>query len=354
MIMQFVPELMRFADGSVVDTQEKMSKRRKEILDIFQKNAYGDMPIPVPVTGEILEETNRCCSGNAIYYKIKISCQFETGVFSFPLQLMVPVKSGKKPLIIAINFSNQLPHEYIPAEEIIDNAFALAVVYYNDITNDSADFSDKLAAFIPRTGSGHDAGKISMWAWSISRALDYLIKREDISSDHIALIGHSRLGKTALWCAANDTRIRYVCSNDSGCMGAAYSRTWCEGAESVSRIYGTFPYWFCENMKQYAENKAQMPFDQHMLIGAIAPRYVLVNSAGKDDWADPASEQNSCVGASPAWQVYNKTGYAGRKKTYGVDAGDLTGDIGYYKRFGVHFLGRKDWLNFMSFINDHY
>ena len=352
--MQFIPELMKFENGSIVDTPQKMRERREEILRIFQNNAYGDMPSPVPVSGEIIEETNRCCSGNAVYYKIIIHCQFENSVFSFPVQLTVPIKEGKKPLIVAVNFSDQLPHEYIPVEEIIDNGFALAVVYYNDITNDSSDFSDKIAAFSPRTSSGHDAGKISMWAWSVSRALDYFLTRNDISEDRIAVIGHSRLGKTALWCAANDTRVRYVCSNDSGCMGAAYSRTRREGAESVSRIYGTFPYWFCENMKQYAENKAPMPFDQHMLIGAIAPRYVLVNSAGKDDWADPASEQNSCVGASPAWQVYGKKGYAGKEETYEIDAGDLNGDIGYYKRFGVHFLGRKDWLNFMSFIKNHY
>lgn len=352
--MHFIPELMKFTNGSSVDTPLKMGERRKEILDILQNNAYGDLPSPVPVSGEILEETNRCCSGNAMYYKIKINCQFENGVFSFPIQLMVPIKEGKKPLIIAINFNDRIPDEYIPAEEIIDNAFALAVIYYNDITCDSADFSDKLAAYIPRTGSGRDPGKISMWAWSISRALDYLLTRDDIDKTHIAVIGHSRLGKTALWCAANDTRIQYVCSNDSGCMGAAYSRTWREGAESVSRIYSTFPYWFCDNMKLYAENEAPLPFDQHLLIGAIAPRYVLVNSASKDDWADPGSEQNSCIGAAPAWQIYGKKGYAGKSQTYGVDAGDLNGEIGYYKRFGVHFLGRKDWLNFMSFIYRHY
>ena len=351
--MRFEPELMVLNSGEAVDSAQKMELRRKEILTILQEYAYGDYPSPVPVEGTILEETSRCCSGTAVYQKILIGCKFGEKRFSFPLQLLTPEKPAKKPLIFCINFRDSIPDEYIPAEEIVDNGFALAVLYYNDVTNDDGDFNDKLAAFYPRTGSGRDPAKISLWAWSVSRALDHLLTRADIDETRIALIGHSRLGKTALWCAANDTRIRCVCSNDSGCMGTGYARAWMQGAESTALIEQKFPYWFCENFKSISSKSDNMPFDQHMLIAAVAPRYVLINSASKDDWANPPAEQLSCVGASPAWQAYGKTGYTGHVNTCGVNEGSLEGELGYYKRYGIHFLGRKDWLNFIAFIKMH-
>ena len=348
--MVFEPELMNLNSGAPVLVPGDMYLRRKEILKTLQMFAYGDMPDAVPVTGTVMEETGRCCSGNAKYYLIEIAAEFEKNTFRYPVKLIVPENGSKKPLIVCINFRPDVPDEYIPAEEIIDNGFALAVIYYQDVTNDDADFGDKLASFFPRTGSGHDPGKISLWAWSVSRALDYLLTREDIDPDNIGVIGHSRLGKTALWCAANDERVRYVCSNDSGCMGAAYGRSHHDGGETVGIIDNHFPFWFCDNLHSLVKVGGPLPFDQHFLIAAVAPRSVLINSASKDDWADPPSEQNSCIGASPAWRVYGKTGYAGKGTSYGVDEGDVTGDIGYYKRYGIHFLGRGDWLRFMLFI----
>ena len=257
--MRFLPELMRLNNGETVDTPLKMARRRKEILMMLREYAYGDMPDPVPVTAKILQETGRCCSGNAVYRKITICCKFGEKSFSYPIQLLTPEKTGKIPLIFCINFRDNIPDEYIPAEEIIDNGFALAVMYYNDVTSDDEDFSDKLAAFFPRTGSGHDPAKISLWAWSISRALDYLSKRNDIDETNISVIGHSRLGKTALWCAANDERIRCVCSNDSGCMGAGYARAWTEGAESTAKIEDQFPFWFCDRFRTIAQHPEDMP-----------------------------------------------------------------------------------------------
>ena len=348
--MAFYPELMRFENGAPVETPAAMALRRKEILENLQKNAYGDMPAAVPVSGRIVSEDKRCCAGHARLLEIEIRCEFASGAFTFPLLLMLPNAPGKKPLIVLMNFRPGIYDKYIPTEEIIDNGFALACVYYEDITADNGDFSDKLAAFFPRTGSGRDPAKISLWAWSVSRALDYLLQTEEIDASRVGLIGHSRLGKTALWCGANDERIRWVCSNDSGCMGAAYARSFHEGAESTNAIDTQFPFWVCENFRQYKDDPASQPFDQHFLLAAIAPRGVLVNSAGLDLWADPPSEQNTCVAASPAWNAYGKAGYLGQTTPYGENEGCLEGNVAYYKRDGIHFLGRKDWQNFMAFI----
>ena len=348
--MLFEPEILTFASGNAVSSPQEMDLRRAEILRILEKNAYGRMPAPEIVQGRIAGINHKCCSGNADCLLLEVSFSFENGDFSFPFRLYLPNRQERSPLIVTINFSPSPFDQYVPLEEIIDNGFALAYIYYEDITADNNDFTDKLAAFFPRTADGQAPGKIGLWAWGVSRALDYICTWKQIDPSNIGIIGHSRLGKTALWCGANDERFRFVCSNDSGCMGAAYARSFHEGAESTASIARVFPYWFCENFQRFAQEPSSMPFDQHMLLSCIAPRYLLVNSAEDDLWADPESEQNACIGASAAWRAFGQPGYLGKTEPYGANDGCLEGNLAYYKRSGIHFLGRKDWLNFMAFI----
>ena len=349
--MNFAPELMRLCSGAPVENEADMRLRRQEMLEILGKYAYGDVPQPVPVRGEVKSEEKKIAAGNAVMYNIDIICSFPEKNFVFPVKLFMPRGDGKRKLITVINFSENPYDKYIPAEEIIDSGFAFAYIYYEDISTDDGDFENGVAPFFPRTGSGRDPAKISMWAWGVSRALDYLSTRDDVDAENLAVIGHSRLGKTALWCAANDERVKYACSNDSGCMGAAYHRTLHEGGESLSSIETVFPYWFCDNIHSFGGDTSALPFDQHFLLACIAPRYALINSASLDDWADPPSEQLSCLGASPAWKAYGKTGYAGREEPYGDNEGSFEGEVAYFKRYGIHFLSRKDWQSFMHFIN---
>ncbi len=348
--MEFTPALLRMNDGAAVTDGEDWEVRRTELLRLLEEHAYGRTPAAVPVTYEILRDSPRACGGDARKLDIKITCHFAAGEFSYPLRLFLPCGAGKKPLLMLMNFDKEPYCEYCPVEEITDNGFALAYLYYGDVTADNADLTDGAARFFPRAEDGADTGKIGIWAWSISRALDALETLPEIDADAVGVIGHSRLGKTALWCAANDARFRFVCSNDSGCMGAAYNRSRNAGGETLEVITRVFPYWFCDDLKQYAGGEARLPFDQHMLLACIAPRALLVNSAAQDDWADPPSEQLACAGASPAWEICGRAGYEGQTAPYGENEGSLTGDVGYFKRSGVHFLNRKDWLRFMAFV----
>jgi hypothetical protein len=186
----------------------------------------------------------------------------------------------------------------MPVEEITDRHFALATFCYTDITSDSDDnFTSGIAGFYDR--KKYNWGKISMWAWAASRALDYLLTLSDIDGERVAVIGHSRLGKTALWCGANDKRVKFVISNDSGCSGGAITRG--KTGERVKEITKNFPYWFCPNYTHYIENENNMPFDQHYLIAACAPRSVIIGTAVEDTWADPFSEYLAAYAASDAY-----------------------------------------------------
>lgn len=352
MNMQFTPDLMTMQNGTPVQDWEM---RRQELLTLLENHIYGKTPpVRSPGTGRIVHTDPKCCSGHARLESIEITAETEKGMYSYPMHLFMPEKPGRHPLFLLINFRPDPYDMYFPAEEIIDNGFALAVIHYNDMTSDDGDMANGLAGQFTRPTDGTGYGKINLWAWGASRALDYLLTREDVDTDHVAVIGHSRLGKTALWCAAQDTRFRYAFSNDSGCAGAALEHIKHAGAETTEVISRVFPYWFCENYRQYANHPEKMPFDQHFLLAAIAPRSVCVNSASQDDWADPYSEQLCCLAASPAWTHLGLRGFIGPETPAKIGESFHAGQVGYYLRDGVHFLGRSDWLQDMAFVKKHW
>ena len=349
--MEFKPQLLQFNNCQTVRTAEDMAKRRCELLDILKKEAYGEAIPAVPVTGRVAAIDTHCACGTAVIEDLRISCKMnERAEFTFPMRFYHKTADGKKPLILALNFSDRDYQEYLQPELVLQNGFSLAVIYYEHISRDNNDFSDGAAAFFPGRNNPAAAGKISIWAWGAQRALDYLLTRNDVDEANVALIGHSRLGKTALWCAAQDERIKYVCSNDSGCMGAAFHRSLHPGGESLEIISNAFPFWFCPNLLQRHGKTNDLPFDQHFLLACIAPRYVCINSAQEDAWADPASEQLSCLGASPAWEICGKAGFSGDETPCREDESFSQGSVAYYKRSGKHFLGLGDWVHFMDFI----
>ena len=345
--MKFYPELLQFADGKKV-TAADWEKRRKEIIDILASEEYGYSPeAPEKVEAEVYKDPDSCCSGHARLERITLSFDTPKGKFSFPFVFFVPKE--KSPLIIHINFRSNPYDKYCPSEEVIDNGFALASFCYKDITSDDGDFTNGLAAMFDRdekTGWG----KISMWAWAASRVIDYLVTRPEIDAENIAVAGHSRLGKTTLWCAAQDERVKFACVNGSGCSGAAYERIKHDGSEDVKAITRSFPYWFCGNYQKYIDKADEMPFDQHFAVAACAPRYVCVGDAGNDQWADQYSSQLSCVGASPAWKLLGKDGLIGPEEAANVGDSFGSGEIQYHLRDGNHYIGRTDWNYYMKFI----
>jgi hypothetical protein len=245
-----------------------------------------------------------------------------------------------------INFGPEVPHKGLPAEEIVDNGFAILSFDFKAVTTDNNDFDNGLAGVLCKNGRKPDSpGKIAMWAWAAQRVMDYAQTLPDILDLDCGIVcGHSRLGKTALLAGATDERFKFVYSNDSGCSGAAITRG--KVGESAARIYKSFPFWFCENYAKYGNNENNMPFDQHYLLASIAPRYVLVGSASTDTWADPYSEQLCCFAASDAFE----NGFVCDRQAIEGDE-FFDGDIGYHLRKGPHYFGREDWHKLIKFVN---
>ncbi len=237
-------------------------------------------------------------------------------------------------------------------------------VGYKDITTDDGDFENGLAKVFYKDGEREDnqAGKIMLWSFALRRILDYAKSIPELDIENAAVVGHSRLGKTALVTGMLDERFKFVFSNNSGCSGAAITKGGMghlgivgeyQPGESIRVITKVFPYWFCKNYLKYAEANYPENFDQHYLLATIAPRFLYVASASMDQWADPDSEFLGCVKAT---EVYEKMGLSGlihKDKLPGVGEVYNEGRVGYHRRYGLHFLSRYDWNRYMDFIELH-
>ncbi len=345
-----LPEVFRLQDGEPAD--EQWARRRQDILELLRREMFGHSPQAAPVRVQTLREDKDAFAGKARHLRLSVGWDTPGGPFAFPLEVVLPHSQEPVPVFVHISFFPELVSIYCPVEEIVDRGFGLASFCYNDVTRDEDDgFSSGLAALYPEYRGADGWGKIAMWAYAASRALDALLTLPGVDAARVAVAGHSRLGKTALWCGANDERFALVCSNESGCGGAALSRG--KVGENIERITSVFPHWFCGNYRAWAGREAHAPFDQHFLLAACAPRAVAVASAQEDQWADPVSEFLSCAAATPVWQALGQSGLVHGSAL--PQPGDTLheGSIGYHLRSGSHYFSRYDWNRFMDFFAKH-
>jgi hypothetical protein len=245
-------------------------------------------------------------------------------------------------------------------ERIVERGYAVATAYYQDI---EPDFNDGIKYGVRRfhyaeneEPKPEEANTIATWTWGLGQILEAILAKHinvtlNIDPKKIAVIGHSRLGKTALWAGATNPEFALVISNDSGCGGAAHSRR--EFGETVHRINTSFPHWFCGNFKKYNHDVNSLPFDQHELIALIAPRPVYIASAVEDQWADPKGEFLSALYADPVYKLLGTDGIAGVTEMPPIDT-PVGGTIGYHIRTGEHDVTEYDWEQYLNFADKHF
>ncbi len=348
-----IPALLVMNSGEAVTTPEQFEKRKAEIRHILSEREYGVIPPrPDHMSVEILKEDKSCCRSTAVMRTLKITCEIGDDAFSFPAHSIIPKREGKHPAFVSLNFYPEMPNKYQPIEEIIDRGYALFTVCYTGVTTDDNDFTNNAAPILcPSRRRNNSSSKVAMWAWAAMRMMDYVETLPEIDKDNVAVIGHSRLGKTALVAGGFDERFKYVISNESGCAGAAISRG--KVGEDIPTISRVFPFWFCPWYNSHAGESEKFDFDQHFLLALTVPRHLLVGSAILDQWADPTSEFLGLVAVNEAYNLYGMRGLVHEDKVPAPTTWLGEGDSCYFIREDAHYLSRHDWNAYMDFIDKY-
>lgn len=367
-----VPELMTAFDGRKIETVAQWEKiRAPELLREFTEVEYGRRPVERPPKLSFARTQPDCdaMDGKAVRMMVRITYGGKFGEKSFDALAFVPKQEKPAPAFLLI--CNRFPGDRLdpervkkdpfwPAEEIVARGYA-AVAFYNcDVTPDG-DYGNRVGVFSCfEDPEPHDRnirrndlwGTLSAWAWGASRVLDWMETEPRIDAKRVAVVGHSRGGKTALVAAVYDKRFAMACSNDSGCCGAKLNHIDLPRSEHLHQIVRTFPYWFCKSFAGKVNAEKSWRVDQHEFIALIAPRLVCIASASEDAWAGQPGEWWSGKLASPAWALYGKKGLVADAWP-APEVPQQEGCISYHIRKGKHDLALYDWNRYMDFADRH-
>jgi len=383
-----LPDPLEMLRGGKVTTAEQWTqKRRPELKRLFQYYMYGyPPPPPDKVEARLVREDARALDGKATLRELDLTFG-PSGVSPIHLLLVVPnERKGPAPVFVGINFYGnhtllpdpkiRLPEVWVPPgaagaskegkasaagrgaqvetwalDQAVARGYAVASFYTGDIKPDRANFSEGIHAHYLKPGQtapgAHDWGTIAAWAWGIQRVVDHLVSNKDLDSRRICVVGHSRLGKTALLAAAFDERIKLAIPSQAGCGGTAPSRG--KVGESVKQINDRFPHWFNGTFKEFNDKVERLPFDQHSLVALVAPRPVLFSNAVEDSWANPAGQFEVLKAAEPVYRLLGAGGLAAKAVP---EPGVLVDSVlGYYIRPGKHSMTRGDWKVFLDYAD---
>jgi len=368
------------------------------LLNLYATDIYGRVPKNAPkATYQVLQPGTNVMGGLATAKLVLIRFGDKPDSPEVYLHMYLPAQAhGPVPMLLHLVFFSNLPmpgetnpappflrgrpafRETGPLTNILARGYGYATVRYSEIQPDNSNtFHSGVIGLTRSPGQTNRApdswGTISAWAWGASRVLDYFQTDPAVDAKHVALIGHSRLGKTVLWAGAQDPRFAVIFSSCAGEMGSALARR--DFGETIDDMAANFPWQFAVNFQKYPGHWNDMPVDAHMIIVLNAPHPVFISGGTGDLWSDPRGEFLAEVAAGPVYRLVGKKdlgitngptftdseGFSGfgkqdLGKTPGppLDTPLITGDLGFNYHTGGHTITPSDWAAFLDFADKYF
>lgn len=383
------PDLLVMLNGDKITTKERwQTQRRPELKSLFEHYMYGVQPTyREPVTVKVLHEDAKAFGGKATLQELALTVAPGAAPPVYLLLVVPNERKGPAPVFVGMNFSgnhtlvddakvhvptswqypgqpgvknNQATEEgrgkakdVWALEQSIDRGYAVATFYNGDIDPDQNGKREGVRPYLTVSKEDQESGQatatVMAWAWGVSRVVDHLVTDKALDPRRIAVVGHSRLGKTAIVAAAFDHRIALAIPHQAGCGGTAPDRCKNTKAETVKRINTSFPHWFCDDFKKFNDDTSKLPFDQHALVALCAPRPVLFTNAVEDQWANPDGQFDILKAAEPVYKLYGAGGLDAKEMPKPGMLIDST--LGYYIREGKHSMTKDDWKVFLDYAD---
>ena len=362
-------------------------QRRPELLHLFENEEYGKTLVDRPGNLKFVLRGEKPDARGGTATRLRVGVLFEGREEGRQMELLIYLPNNVKgpvPMFLGFNFDGNytttdepdlpLPKHYamglyanrlvknIPTEAgrgihksmwqydlALARGYGVVTAGYGEVEPDADSRWKKGPRGLGPEPGAKDWGCIGAWAWAYSRALDYLETNPRVDAKRVALIGFSRLGKTAMWAGAQDERFALLVSNNSGAGGVAlHKRIF---GETVANLTGNLGRWFCPDFRQYATNETALPIDQHELVALIAPRPVLIVSGTGDLWSDPKGEFLGGLGADPVYRLLGTDGLA--KKEWPAPGQLVDSRIGYFMHAGRHDVTLEDWQAMVTYADKY-
>ena len=355
---------LAFADGRRVRTADDWAARRREILDVFEREVYGRLP---PPPGEMSFDVTKEKTSEDRFATIRRYRQYFHNDKSGPVIDWIVVlprhAKGKVPVFLHLNYAGldkieikRTNHYDLPWDMLVANGYAFMSACYTQITGDGekrGGFFNGVCELWGRRdfAKTDNPGSLMIWAWGLMRGLDLAERIPEIDAARNVVIGSSRLGKAALLAAAYDERFAVCIPNQTGAVGVQLMKR--DYGETLKGQRLSVPHWYCRNVWKYKDAPRSQPFDQHLLLACIAPRALLLECYHKK-WFDPKGEWMAARAASPVWEHLTGKGLGGEThapEEWPEPYSDalVRPPFGYVRRTECHGLSPYDWKWTMDF-----
>ena len=386
--------LNSFSGKMIQSSHDWEDYRRKEILAYYQDEIYGEW---IQLNDKISRSTRIVLDETVAYHQTSVrhlevlmtfyAKENKDDSLQIPMSIFLPKSTSIKGVFFSLNFYGNVTIDTLstilfnrsfvpenekfkivsnqqteasrgtsswrwPVEAVVSSGYGIATCYAGDFAPDhKRHYKEGVLKWMKsfRKWRKNAPGNIGAWAWGLTemksswRALNIAENLPEI------VLGHSRLGKAALWAGVNDTTWSAVISNNSGCAGAALFKR--PVGEDVYRILIRFPYWFAPRFRHYSKHEDRLALDQQMLLALVAPRPLYVASAIQDTWSDPEGEYLAWCYSQKVFALYQGQEYPCAFPAINQPVVHPDLKMGYHVRKGDHDITLYDWKMFIDFAN---